>query len=101
MNELKPEDVMKEHTEEQIIKAWEDEVALGKEIGLKRDFINYVSISLVNDTLAILREKDAEIESLRERNITLEQKLMLLGIDEVYVFKAQVKGEKEKENGKS
>jgi hypothetical protein len=38
-------------------------------------------------------EKDAEIERVREHNITLEQKLMLLGIDDVYVFKAKAKGE--------
>ena len=61
MNEIKHENVTRKHTEDEIIKAWEDEVALGKEVGLKRDFINYVSISLVNDTLALLHEKDATI----------------------------------------
>jgi hypothetical protein len=35
----------------------------------------------------------AENERLRAQNVTLEQKLMLLGIDDVYVFKAKVKGE--------
>ena len=68
MNELKPEDVIYEYTEGEIVKAWEDEVALGKEIGLKRDFINYVSISLVNATLALLRGKDAEIKELTDDN---------------------------------
>jgi hypothetical protein len=34
-----------------------------------------------------------ENERLREHNITLEQKLMPLGIDDVYVFKAKAKGE--------
>ena len=34
-----------------------------------------------------------ENERLREHNINLEQKLMLLGIEDVYVFKAKVKGE--------
>jgi regulator of replication initiation timing len=34
-----------------------------------------------------------ENERLRKHNITLEQKLMLLGIDDVYVFKAKMKGE--------
>ncbi len=50
---------------EEIIKSWEDEVALGKEIGLKRDFINYVSISLVNKTLALIKELTEVNERLR------------------------------------
>lgn len=58
---------------------------------------NMGSVTLSRDEvqgiLALLSEKDADIERLRNRNITLEQKLMLLGIDDVYVFKAQVKGE--------
>ena len=52
---------------EQIVKAWEDEVALGKDIGLKRDFINYVSISLVNNTLTLIRELTEENERLKNR----------------------------------
>ena len=43
--------------------------------------------------LALINELTEENERLRERNITLEQKLMLLEIDDVYVFKAKVKGE--------
>jgi hypothetical protein len=35
----------------------------------------------------------AENERLKEHNITLEQKLMLFGIGDVYVFKTKVKGE--------
>jgi gas vesicle protein len=50
---------------EQIIKAWEDEVAVGKEVGLRRDFINYVSISLVNATLSLIKELTEEKERLR------------------------------------
>jgi hypothetical protein len=41
----------------------------------------------------IIGDLSKENERLRERNIALEQKLMLLGIDDVYVFKAKVKGE--------
>lgn len=49
--------------------------------------------SLMLDTLSLIKELTEENERLREHNITLEQKLMLLGIDDVYVFKAKVKGE--------
>ena len=48
---------------------------------------------LMSHSLSLIKELTEENERLRKRNITLEQKLMLLGIDEVYVFKAQVKGE--------
>ena len=54
---------------EQIIKAWEDEVALGKDIGLTRDFINYVSINLVNNTLSLIKELTEENERLRAENV--------------------------------
>lgn len=38
-------------------------------------------------------ELTEENERLSKRNIALEPKLMLLGIDDLYVFKAKVKGE--------
>lgn len=50
---------------EQIIKDWEDEVEVGKSVGLQRDFINYVSIKLVNDTLSLIKELTEENERLR------------------------------------
>ena len=57
---------MSELNREQIIKAWEDEVAVGKEVGLRRDFINYVSITLVNATLSLIKELTEENERLRD-----------------------------------
>lgn len=47
----------------------------------------------MRNALSLIKELTEENERLREHNITLEQKLMLLGIDDVYVFKAKVKGE--------
>lgn len=46
-----------------------------------------------NKITKAIKELTEGNERLRKRIITLEQKLMLLGCDEVYVFKAQVKGE--------
>ncbi len=58
---------------DEIIKAWEDEVAVGKEVGLTRDFLNYVSISLVNATLSLIKELTEENERLRAKyEITYE-----------------------------
>lgn len=52
--------------------------------------LTYQLLGILYDTCEELTEEN---ERLRERNITLEQKLMLLEIDDVYVFKAKVKGE--------
>ena len=48
---------------------------------------------LIETALSLINELIEENERLREHNINLEQKLMLLGIEDVYVFKAKVKGE--------
>ena len=48
---------------------------------------------LEQSALSLINELTEENERLKKHIITLEQKLMLLGADEVYVFKAQVKGE--------
>ena len=46
-----------------------------------------------NDTLDLLYKEEAENKRLRERNITLEQKLIILGREEIPVLKVQAKGE--------
>ena len=48
---------------------------------------------LIRNALLLIKELTEKNERLKERNIALEQKLMLLGCDEQYFFKAQVKGE--------
>lgn len=48
---------------------------------------------LIRWATELIKELTDENERLKEHNITLEQKFMLLGIDDVYVFKAKVKGE--------
>ena len=57
------------------------------------DYEGIIHIEMCKDALTLINELTEENERLREHNTTLEQKLMLLGIDDVYVFKAQVKGE--------
>lgn len=51
------------------------------------------ALALINSQEQRIKELTEENERLREHNIILEQKLMLLEIDDVYVFKAKVKGE--------
>lgn len=58
-----------------------------------RDSMCFDALALINSQEQRIGELTEENERLRKHNITLEQKLMLLGIDDVYVFKAKVKGE--------
>ena len=51
---------------EQIINDWEYHVEFGKEVGLERDFINYVSINLVNSTLTLIKELTEESQKWQE-----------------------------------
>jgi hypothetical protein len=51
------------------------------------------ALALITSQEQRIKELTVDNERLRKHNITLEQKLMLLGIDDVYVFKAKVKGE--------
>ena len=58
---------------EQIIKDWEYHVEFGKEVGLERDFINYVSINLANSTLTLITAQEQRIKELTQANEMLSE----------------------------
>ena len=74
-------DTCEELTEDN--KAWQKQLIATKEESGKAYY----------DLACEVEDLRAKNERLREHNINLEQKLMLLGIEDVYVFKAKVKGE--------
>ena len=72
---------------------WKDALALIRELTEKTNSLQTAYNELYETTTEEIKRLTEKSERLRERNITLEQKLMLLGIDDVYVFKAKVEGE--------